>query len=65
MRKVFGPKRDEVTDYWTKRFQKCYPLITVVRMIKLRRIRWMGSATGMRETRNELCSDKIVNISRG
>jgi hypothetical protein len=42
-----------------KGLKKFYPLITVVRMIKLRRMKWMGSATRMRETRNELCSDKI------
>jgi hypothetical protein len=44
LRGVFGPRRDEVTGGWRKLHNKeicdLYSLPTIIRMIKLRRMRW-------------------------
>jgi len=44
LRRVFGPKRDEVTGEWrklpNKEFRDLYPLPNIVRVVKSRRIRW-------------------------
>jgi len=54
LRRIFGPKRDEVTREWRKLHNElddlcCSPYI--VGMIKLRRIRWAGHITCMGERR--------------
>ena len=46
MRSVFGPKRDEVTGEWKKlhnELSDLYSLPNIVRVVKSRRIRWVGA----------------------
>ena len=51
LRKVFGPKRDEVTGEWRKLHNKelndLYSLPNIVRVVKLRRMRWAGHVARM------------------
>ena len=53
LRRVFGPKRDEVTGEWRKLHNEelndlhCSP--NIVRVIKSRKIRWAGHAARMGE----------------
>ena len=46
LRRVFGPKRDEVTREWRKlhneELNDLYSLPNIVRVVKSRRIRWAG-----------------------
>jgi hypothetical protein len=46
LRRIFEPKRDEVTGEWRKLHNKwlsdLYSSQTVVRMVKSRRMRWTG-----------------------
>ena len=45
LRGVFGPKRDEVTGEWRKlhnELSDLYSLPNIVRVVKLRRMRWAG-----------------------
>ena len=45
LRRVFGPKRDEVTVEWRKlhnELSDLYSLPNIVRVVKLRRMRWAG-----------------------
>jgi len=45
-RRVFGPKRDEVTGEWrelhTEELSDLYSLPNIVRVVKWRRMRWAG-----------------------
>jgi hypothetical protein len=53
LREIFGPKRDEVTGEWRKLHNEelndlyCSP--NIVRVIKLRRMRWAGHVAHMGE----------------
>jgi len=51
LRKIFGPKRDEVTGEWRKlhneELSDLYCLPNNVRVIKSRRMRWAGHAARM------------------
>jgi len=55
LRRVFGPKRDEVTGEWRKLHNEelndlyCSP--NIVRVIKSRRMRWAGHVARMGESR--------------
>jgi hypothetical protein len=55
LRRIFGPKRDEVTGEWGKLLNEelhdlhCSP--TIVRVIKSRRMRWVGHVAWMGEGR--------------
>ena len=55
LRRVFGPKRDEVTGEWRKLHNEelndpyCSP--NMVRVIKTRRMRWAGHVAHMGERR--------------
>jgi hypothetical protein len=50
LRRVFGPKRDEVTVEWRKlhneELNDLYSLPNIVRVVKSRRIRWVGHLYG-------------------
>jgi hypothetical protein len=51
LRRIFGPKRDEVTGEWRKLYieerNDLYCSRNIVRVIKLRRIRWTGHTACM------------------
>jgi hypothetical protein len=55
LRRIFGPKRDEVTEEWRKLQNEelnnlyCSPII--IRVIKLRRMRWAGHVARMGKRR--------------
>ena len=53
LRKVFGPKRDEVTGEWRKlhneELNDLYSLPNIVRVVKSRRMRWAGHVACMGE----------------
>jgi hypothetical protein len=46
LRRIFGPKRDEVTGGWRKlhneEFHNLYSSPSIITMIKSRRMRWTG-----------------------
>jgi hypothetical protein len=56
LRRIFGPKGDEVTGDWRKfhneELHNLYSSPSIIRMIKLRRTRWAGHVVLMREKRN-------------
>jgi hypothetical protein len=51
LRRIFGPKRDEVTGGWRKlhneELHNLYSSPSIIRVIKTRRMRWAGHATRM------------------
>ena len=53
LRRVFGPKRDEVTMEWGKLYNEelrdFYSLPNIVRVVKSRRMRWAGHVARMGE----------------
>jgi hypothetical protein len=55
LRKVFGPRRDEVTGDWrklhTEELNGLYSLPNIVRVVKSRRMRWVGHVARMGEGR--------------
>ena len=55
LRRVFGPKRDEVTGEWRKLYNEelsdLYALPNIVRVVKSRRMRWAGHVARMGEGR--------------
>ena len=55
LRRVFGPKRDEVTGEWRKvhneELSDLYSLPNIVRVVKSRRMRWAGHVARMVEGR--------------
>jgi len=55
LRRVFGPRRDEVTGEWRKlhneELRYLYSLPIIVRVVKLRRMRWAGHLARMGEGR--------------
>jgi hypothetical protein len=56
LRRIFGPKRDEVTGEWRKLHNKelhdLYSSPSIIRIIKSRRMRWVGHVVRMGEKRN-------------
>jgi hypothetical protein len=56
LRRIFGPKRDEVTVEWRKlhsgELHNLYLLPDIIRQIKSRRMRWVGHVARMGEGRN-------------
>jgi hypothetical protein len=56
LRRIFGPKRDEVTGDWRKLHNEglhnLYSSPSLIKMNKSRRMRWEGQAARMGETRN-------------
>jgi hypothetical protein len=58
LRRVFGPKRDEVTGEWGKlhneELNELYCLPNIVRVVNSRRMRWAGHVARM--GREEVCT---------
>jgi hypothetical protein len=56
LRRILGPKRDEVTGDWRKlhneELHNLYSTPNTIRVIKTRRMRWAGHVARMREKRN-------------
>jgi hypothetical protein len=56
LRRIFGPKRDEVTGEWRKlpneELHDLYSSPNIIRIIKSRRMRWAGHLARMDEKRN-------------
>jgi hypothetical protein len=56
LRRIFGPKRDEVTVEWRKLYSEklhiLYSSPNIIRQIKSRRMRWAGHVARIGEERN-------------
>jgi hypothetical protein len=56
LRRMFGPKRDEMTGGWRQlhkeELHNLYSSPSIIRMIKSRTNRWAGQVARMGETRN-------------
>jgi hypothetical protein len=56
LRRIFGPKRDEVTGDWRKlhieELHRLHSSPSIIRMIKSRRMRWARHVARMVEKRN-------------
>jgi hypothetical protein len=56
LRRIFEPKRVEVTEEWRKlhneEFRDLYSSPSIIRIIKSRRMRWVGHIARMGEKRN-------------
>jgi hypothetical protein len=56
LRRIFGPKRDEVTGGWRKlhneELHDLYSSPSIIRIIKSKRMRWAGHVARMGEKRN-------------
>jgi hypothetical protein len=56
LRRIFGPKREELTGGWRKlhneELHNLYSSPSIIRTIKSRRMRWAGHVARMREKRN-------------
>jgi hypothetical protein len=56
LRRIFGPRRDEVTGDWknlhNEELHNLYSLPNIIRMIKSRTMRWAGHVARIGETRN-------------
>jgi hypothetical protein len=55
LRRIFGPKRDEVTGEWRKlhneELHNLYPFPDIIRQVKSRRMRWAAHVARMGEER--------------
>jgi hypothetical protein len=55
LRRIFGPKRDEVTEEWRKlhneELRNLYSSPDIIRQVKSRRMRWAGRVERMGEER--------------
>jgi hypothetical protein len=67
LRRIFGPKRDEVTGGWRKlnneELHGLYSSPNIVRVIKARRMRWAGHVARMGEVRG--ASNILVGSPEG
>jgi hypothetical protein len=64
LRRIFGPKRDEMTGIWKKNLhdeelQNLYSSLNITGMIKSRRIRWVGHVL----TRRQSVSQSMIPTS--
>ena len=55
LRRIFGPKRDEVTGEWRKlhneEFNDLYSSPNIIQVIKMRSMKWVGHVAHMGERR--------------
>jgi hypothetical protein len=65
LRRIFGPKREEVTGEWRKLHNEelcdLYYSPNIIRMIKSRRMRWEGHVARMGERRG-VCRDEVGKV---
>jgi hypothetical protein len=58
LRRIFGPKRGEVTGEWKKlrneELHDLYSSSSIITIIKARRLRWTGHVVGMGEKRERV-----------
>jgi hypothetical protein len=56
LKRIFGPKRDDLTDEWRKlhneELHDLYSSTSIIRIIKSRRMRWAEHVARMGERRN-------------
>jgi hypothetical protein len=56
LRRIFGPKRDEVTGEWRKlhneELHDLYSSPSIIKIMKARTMRWAGHVARMEEKRN-------------
>jgi hypothetical protein len=56
LRRIFGPKREEVAGGWgrlhNEELHNLYASPNIIRVIKSRKMRWMGHVARMEEMRN-------------
>jgi hypothetical protein len=56
LRRIFGPRRNEVTGEWRKlhneELHDLYSSTSIIRIMKSRRMRWAGHVARMRQKRN-------------
>jgi hypothetical protein len=56
LRRILGPKREEVVGGWRRlhneELQNLYASPNMIRVIKSKRMRWLGHVACMRQTRN-------------
>jgi hypothetical protein len=56
LRRIFGPKRDEVTGNWRKlhneKLHNLHSSPSIIRMVKSRKMRWAGHVARMGERKN-------------
>jgi hypothetical protein len=56
LRRIFGPKRDEVTGQWRKlhneKLRNMYSSPNIIRILKSRRMRWAGRVARMGDKRS-------------
>jgi hypothetical protein len=66
--RIFGPKRDEVTGEWRKphneKLRDLYSSPSIIRIIKSRRMRWVGHVARMGENR-KACRLLVGNQREG
>jgi hypothetical protein len=64
LRRIFGPKRDEVTGGWRKmhneELHSLYPSPSIIMVLKARRMRWVGHVEIFR-----LCSTNMTYTKSG
>jgi hypothetical protein len=68
LRRIFGPKRDEVTGGWRKLHNEglhnLYSSPNIIRMIKARETRWAGHVARMKMTAYRLLVGKPEETTR-
>jgi hypothetical protein len=66
LRKISGPKRDEVIGGWRKlhseELHNLYCSPSIIRIVKSRRMRWAGHVAGMGEKRRRWKDDIIMDL---
>jgi hypothetical protein len=59
LRRILGPERDEVIEGWRKlhneELRDLYSSLSIIRIMKSRRMRWTGHIARMGEKRNAKC----------
>jgi hypothetical protein len=67
LRRIFGPKRDEVTGEWRKlhneELRDLYSSPSIIRIIKWRRMRWAGHVARMGDKMGKASGkDTAINL---